>query len=80
MTTLDQQRATTQIHRFRNTVALSVGDGGTVYVSPSMARTIANQLEECAMDVDVRKFGASQFELVEITQDPDDLRPTVLRK
>lgn len=40
-----------QVHRFRDHVALYVGNGETVYITPADARTLADALNACADDV-----------------------------
>ena len=45
-----------QIHRFHDTVAISLGTGETLYVDPYTARTIAAAIKDAADDVDAVKF------------------------
>jgi len=47
-----------RIHRFRDWVAVSIGEGATEYVTPEMARKLAVSLAKFADDVDRRKFTA----------------------
>lgn len=49
-----------QIHRFGKHVALYVGNGETVYITPNDARTLANALNACADEiVNVPNFAQS---------------------
>ena len=50
-----------QIHRFRDAVALHIGEGETVYLRPREARRIARYLNAAAKDVQARPFGESEF-------------------
>lgn len=57
---------TAQIHRFRGSVALYVGNGQTVYIDPKMARAIARSLNACVRDIKKKpKFYESDFQTVE---------------
>lgn len=56
----------TQIHRFHDMVALYIGTGATVYLSPSVARKVAKALNGCAKDVGACKFTKSTFSTVEV--------------
>ncbi len=50
-----------QVHRFRDHVALYVGNGETVYVKPQDARTLGEALLACADDVEIQpNFSLSQ--------------------
>lgn len=50
-----------QVHRFRDFVAVHVGDGRTVYLKPEEARAIASAMQDCAADVTACKFTESDF-------------------
>jgi len=57
---------TAQIHRFRGSVALWVGNGQTVYLDPKMAQSIARSLNACARDIKEKpSFSESDFQTVE---------------
>lgn len=43
--------STASVHRFRNTVALSVGNGQTVYICAGLAQELAKALEAAAADI-----------------------------
>lgn len=45
-----------QIHRFRDKVAMSLGTGETVYLTPEFARTLGQQLLRYADDCEARAF------------------------
>lgn len=56
-----------QIHRFRDKVALYVGNGDTVYLSRNDAERIAKALDDCATDVgNISDFSRSEFQTLEI--------------
>jgi hypothetical protein len=57
---------TASIHRFRNAVALYIGNGQTVYVSAQVSRKIAKALNACARDIVARDFTESKFQTVDI--------------
>jgi len=44
------------VHRFRDTVAVSVGTGETTYLSPAQARQLARALYVAARDVEHVEF------------------------
>lgn len=50
-----------QVHRFGDCVAVYVGDGSTVYLTPSDARKLAKALNACAKDVKANTFSDSLF-------------------
>ncbi len=58
------QRA--QIHRFRDTVAIYLGDGSTVYLEPLQAVKIANKMKACAKDIKSNGFASSEFKTFEM--------------
>jgi hypothetical protein len=55
-----------QVHRFRDYVAVYVGDGQTTYLSDDEAERLANNIIKCVEDIRARKFTDSQFNTVEI--------------
>jgi len=55
-----------RVHRFRDKVAIHVGDGQTVYLSPDVAKELGEALIECAEDVDNYRFADSPFTTVEV--------------
>ena len=48
-----------QVHRFRDRVAVFVGDGETVYLSPKNARKLARALNAAARSCDTESFADS---------------------
>ena len=57
-----------QVHRFRDKVAIHVGDGQTVYLSPEVAKELGEALIECAEDVENYRFVDSPFTNVEVRE------------
>lgn len=57
-----------QIHRFHDAVAVHVGDGQTVYLSPEIARKLGKALMLCAGDCVALTFQESNFKTVEIKE------------
>lgn len=56
-----------QVHRFRDKVALYVGNGDTVYIDRDTAEMIAQALDDCATDVgNISDFSRSEFKAREI--------------
>lgn len=50
------------VHRFNDHVAFSIGDGATLYITPSDALKLTNALMDCAVDIERRpKFVSSIF-------------------
>ena len=49
------------VHRFRDSVAVHLGDGSTVYLSAEQAESLADALSECAADIKRYTFYASPF-------------------
>lgn len=45
-----------QVHRFRDSVAIHVGNGETVYLTPAMARILSRALLKAAQSVKREKF------------------------
>ncbi|AZO29365.1 hypothetical protein [Mesorhizobium sp. M1B.F.Ca.ET.045.04.1.1] len=66
------------VHRFRDFIALCVGDGPTVYLSPKAASQIARALNKCARSVKTEKFTDSHFGSVYI-EDGDEWRTSARR-
>lgn len=58
------------MHRFRDRVAIFVGDGSIVYLTPRQAAELAATLATCADDCLPVKFEDSQF--VTVTHELDD--------
>ena len=50
-----------QLHRFRDQVAIHLGDGQTQYLTVKQARAIARQLNKCSKDIDNNSFQQSTF-------------------
>jgi len=57
-----------QVHRFHDKVAVYVGSGETVYLSPSQAAELGGALQKCAVDIVSVKFTNSNFSTVEIVR------------
>lgn len=57
-----------RIHRFRDLVAISVGETPTLYLTPEMAREIASILETYADDVQCTNFSRSALTAVVIEE------------
>lgn len=55
-----------QVHRFRDKVAVYVGNGDTVYLDPDTAYKLANALDDCAISIRDQPFTHSTFETREI--------------
>lgn len=55
-----------QVHRFHGKVAIYVGNGDTVYLSPDDAEIIAQALDDCAHDCRERCFTESEFSTREV--------------
>lgn len=53
--------ANIQVHRFRDMVAVSVGFGETVYLTPDESAAFGSAVVNCAADTKVRKFEYSNF-------------------
>jgi len=57
------------VHRFRDKVAIHVGNGQTVYLSPAKAAQLGLALIDCAEDVvKYPKFSESPFNTVEVEE------------
>ena len=50
-----------RVHRFRSYVAVSIGNGETVYLSAATARELASELNKCVDDVNLRTFQESTY-------------------
>ncbi len=57
---------TASIYRFRDRVAVHIGTGATVYLSPADARKIARALNAAARDIGERKFTESTLATVDL--------------
>ncbi len=55
-----------QVHRFREYVAVYLGNGETVYLEPNTALEISNKLAECVLDIKKNTFTASEFKTWEL--------------
>lgn len=51
-----------KVSRFRNRVEISMGDAGTIKVSPEVALALGNALLDCALDVKRTTFKYSEFD------------------
>lgn len=72
-----------QIHRFRDAVAVCLGNGATLYLSPRDAARLAKALNTVARDVKARPFQDSTcgtFELGAIASEAPHMIPPVTRK
>ncbi len=58
-----------RIYRFNDKVAIDLGDGANVYLSPKAALAIGFALSECAYDIGKAKFTESLFSTVEVPED-----------
>lgn len=54
-------KSAARVHRFRDLVAVSVGDGSTTYLTPKAARQLARALNSCARSVKAHRFADSSF-------------------
>lgn len=61
---MTERETESRIHRFRDAVAVSIGDGPTRYLSATLARRIADALKTYADDVE--RVGFTKSELVAI--------------
>ena len=52
---------TANVHRFRDYVAVHVGTGETVYMTPKQVRSLARALYAAARDADEVEFGQSRL-------------------
>ena len=57
----------TQIHRFGDTVAMYLGEGETVYLTPKQAKEIAKALNACAKDCKDKTYLSGTFSTKEFT-------------
>lgn len=57
---------TARVHRFRDSIAISIGDSETLYLSADMADQISEALEAYAADVRHASFTESQLASTEI--------------
>lgn len=55
-----------QIHRFRECVAVSLGTGETVYLTPVEAKKIAKAMRACALEIDKKSFADSTVGTVNV--------------
>lgn len=54
-----RERIPAQVHRFRDAVALHVGTGETVYLTPREARQLTRAMNRVARSCDSEPFAAS---------------------
>jgi len=54
------------LHRFHNTVAIYLGDGETIYLTPKEARKIAAGLFKFARDIETKDFSDSQVHTIDL--------------
>lgn len=54
-------KSAARVHRFRDLVAVSVGDGSTTYLTPKAARQLARALNGCARSIKADRFTDSAF-------------------
>jgi hypothetical protein len=66
-----QNKTTAQIHRFHNRVALHIGSGKTVYLTPIEAKRIARALNAGARDIMKAGFVVSTFTPVRVEIEGD---------
>lgn len=55
-----------QVHRFRDKVAIHVGNGSTVYLTQKEARALANALQACQRDISLTRYVDSELRTVDI--------------
>ena len=53
---MNKKQIHASIHRHRNFVALSIGDGPTLYLAPSDAKAVGDALAQFALDAQVNTF------------------------
>lgn len=58
-----------RIYRFHDKVAVHIGDGETIYLTPKAALAIAFAMGACAEDIGACKFTDSLFATVEIEEE-----------
>ena len=58
-----------RVHRFRDTVAVRVGGGTTMYLTAKQAKILAAALNNCAKSVRMELFVDSRFLTVKIFED-----------
>jgi len=54
------------VHRFRDTVAVYIGTGATVYLSTKEAVALARALNACSRDIKKSSFVNSEFKTTDI--------------
>lgn len=62
------------IHRFGDCVAVSVGNGDTTYLTPAQAIELTKAIQECVRDIKHYKFSSGQFNSVSIDIDSESNR------
>lgn len=58
-----------QIHRFRDNVAMYLGDGSTVYLKPADARKLARAINKAARSCETERFTNSSGNTAQFTFD-----------
>ena len=66
---MTERTRTARVHRFRDSVAVSIGDGSTVYLSPRLAHALASAIERHAADVGAVPFTDSRLATVDLQED-----------
>jgi len=56
----------TRVYRFRDTVAVSLGNGETAYINPKHARKLARALNRVAKSCETERFTESTIGTLEI--------------
>lgn len=61
---------TARVHRFHDKVAMHIGDGSTVYVTPEFAQALAEKLLAFAHDCMTTKFTESTLTATYVGDEP----------
>ena len=64
-------RSLVSVHRFRDKVAVSVGDGSTTYLTVAQARNLELAIAACAKSIRAESFQDSNFATVSIPQESE---------
>ena len=56
-----QDKFGVQVHRFRNGVAVYIGNGQTVYLHPKDARKLSRAINKAARSCETEEFADSSF-------------------
>lgn len=57
-----------QVHRFGNQIAIYIGTGETVYLTPDQAQDLGGALTACADDIGKKSFQDSDFKTFRLTE------------